>query len=306
MLSESGSVRIERRVFVSVSSDRTLDDRRRRVKQAIIARLVAQGLSPQIFFESGLPQPLSWSFDHVISVMRRCVGAIVIGFPRWQMTLPEGERVRLVGEFAHFEGAVALVLGLPTLIAAEEGVQDRAIVYRGAGKAILPIPQNVQADAVFTGEFGRAFETWAAEVQTRQDIFLGYCSRSIGIAAQVQLYAQRAGATVQNWAMDFRAGPSILEELERARNACSRAIFVFSEDDPLDGESGQVAPRDNVVFEAGLFIGSKGARNCMIVRIGQAKMPADLGGVIYASLARGEDVAHIETSIRQFVTASIQ
>jgi predicted nucleotide-binding protein len=81
---------------------------------------------------------------------------------------------------------------------------------------------------------------------------------------------------------------------------------VFSEDDPLEGPAGEAAPRDNVVFEAGVFIGTKGATNCLIVRVGNAKMPADLGGTIYVSLAAGADVSTIDESIRQFVDASIQ
>jgi hypothetical protein len=53
--------------------------------------------------------------------------------------------------------------------------------------------------------------------------------------------------------MDFRAGRSILGEIENARAACSSGIFLFSEDDPLEGAPGGAAPRDNVVFEAGYF-----------------------------------------------------
>jgi predicted nucleotide-binding protein len=35
---------------------------------------------------------------------------------------------------------------------------------------------------------------------------------------------------------------------------------------------------DNVVFEAGYFIGLKGKRNVLILRKSGSKMPADLGG----------------------------
>ena len=49
-------------------------------------------------------------------------------------------------------------------------------------------------------------------------------------------------------------------------------------------------PRDNVVFEAGYFIGLKGKRNVLIVREAGSKMPADLGGDIYASLTDRTDI----------------
>lgn len=297
---------MERRVFVSVNSDRSLDSRRQALKRAILARLTSAGFSPQIFFESGLPQTLSWTFEHVNSVMLRCVGAIVIGFPRWRTTTSDGTAIRLVGEFLQYEGAVALAYGRPTLLAAEVGVEGRGIVYQGAGRAIAPIPADATPETLFSAEFGRAFEAWIAEMRERPDVFLGYCSQSSGIAAQIQLRLERAGAAVHNWAMDFQYGRSILEEIEQARDLCSRGIFVFSEDDPLAGSEGMAAPRDNVVFEAGFFIGTKGAKNCLIIRIGNAKMPADLGGAIYLGLAAGEDVSHIESRLQQFVNASIQ
>ena len=53
-------------------------------------------------------------------------------------------------------------------------------------------------------------------------------------------------------------------------------------------------PRDNVVFEAGYFIGLKGKRNVLIVREVGSKMPADLGGDIYASLPDKADIKPIE------------
>jgi hypothetical protein len=293
-------------VFVSVNSDRTLDPRRRDVKRSVLDRLTGEGFAPQVFFENGLPQDLSWSFDNVNNVIRRCVGAVVLGFPRWRVTPESGRPVKLVGEYSHLEGAVALVHRLPTLVAAEDGIEDRGIVYRGGGRLIVPIPQDATPANLFSGEFAKAFDRWLVDVRDRRDLFLGYCSKSAGTAAQVQLLVERAGATVDNWAMDFRAGASILEQLERARDECSRGIFIFSEDDPLEGLPGQAAPRDNVVLEAGFFIGSKGAKNCLIIRVGAAKMPADLGGAIYLALERNEDVMHLQGRLTQFVETSLE
>jgi len=93
--------------------------------------------------------------------------------------------------------------------------------------------------------------------------------------------------------MDFRPGGSILGELENARAMCSCGIFLFSEDDPLEGSPGIAAPRDNVVFEAGYFVNAKGPERCLIIRHGEAKMPADLGGAIYVHL-KTSDVSSIE------------
>ena len=58
-----------------------------------------------------------------------------------------------------------------------------------------------------------------------------------------------------------------------------------------------------MVFEAGYFIGTKGPRNALIVRVGNAKMPADLGGAIYLGLQAREDVSHIQAKLQQFIEA---
>jgi hypothetical protein len=275
------------------------------LKRAIIDRLVNERFVPQVFFEAGLPQALSWTFDNVNAVMRRCVGAVVIGLPRWRATAENGAPVKLVGEYSHIEGAIALAHRLPTLIAAEDGLEDRGIVYKGGGQVIVPIAADATVETLFAGEFGRTFERWLDELRDKRDVFLAYCGKSVGTAAQIQLLVERVGATVHNWAMDFRAGASILGELEDARDRCARGIFVFSEDDPLEGSPGQAAPRDNVVFEAGYFIGTKGSRNTLIVRVGNAKMPADLGGAIYLGLQAGEDVSHIQGKLQQFIEMSV-
>ena len=76
---------------------------------------------------------------------------------------------------------------------------------------------------------------------------------------------------------------------------------LLSEDDPLEGASGGVAPRDNVVFEAGYLMSAKGPERCLIVRRGEAKMPADVGGNIYVHLKKSSDVSSIAPRLKDFV-----
>lgn len=295
---------MERRVFVSATSDQSLDDRRRKLKAAIIQKIREAGYAPQEFWEMGIAADLAWSFDNVDRVMRQCVGAIVIGFPRWAMS-DSAHTTRFVGEYNHYEGAVALTLGLPLMLIVEEGVENRGIVWTGGGRTITRLPDDATSNWVDSPEFVKRFTAWNQALVARKDVFLGYCSASIGTAAQVQLWLERHGATVLNWAMDFRVGSSILDEIETARAACTCGIFLFSEDDPLEGVSGGAAPRDNVVFEAGYFISSKGASRCMIIRVGNAKMPADLGGSIYVPLSKDGGVAAIEGKLSQFLETNL-
>jgi hypothetical protein len=295
---------MKRRVFVSATIDKSLDVRRRELKATIIQKIRDAGYAPQEFFEMGYPTNLAWSFDNVERVMRMCIGAIIIGFPRWTVSHSD-HTTRLVTEYNHYEGAVALTHGLPLMIIAEEGVENRGIVWTGGGRTITHLPDDATSDWIRSPEFARRFTAWDEEMSRRRDVFLGYCSKSAGTAAQIQLLLERHGATVLNWAIDFHAGGSILGEIEDARNSCSCGIFLFSEDDPLEGVSGGAAPRDNVVFETGHFIASKGASRCLIIRAGEAKLPADLGGAIYVPLDKNGAVDAIEGRLRRFLETNL-
>jgi len=295
---------MEKRIFISAPNRKRLDERRLGLKTAILSKIRETGYAPQEFWESGIPENLAWSFENVDRVMRRCVGAVVFGFPRWTVSTATSE-TRLVGEYNHYEGAVALTYGLPVLMLAEAGVEDRGVVWTGGGKTITFVPNDATEDWVNDLEFTKRFDAWLRELGARKDVFLGYCSKSAGTAAQIQLRLERRGATVLNWAMDFRAGGSILSEIENARAACSCGVFLFSEDDPLEGSSGGAAPRDNVVFEAGYFMSSKGPGRVLIIRHGDAKMPADVGGTIYVGLSKSADVSTIEGRLDDFLKLNL-
>jgi hypothetical protein len=296
---------MQKRVFISATANRNLDPRRREIKVAVVDKIRQAGCEPQEFFESGIPENLAWNFENLDRVMRQCVGAVVFGFPRW--TISDSLQPKsLVGEYNHYEGAVALTLGLPVLLLKEIGVEDRGVVWNGGGKAITFVPETAKGEWVDDPEFVRRFKSWLRELDARKDIFLGYCTKSAGIAAQIQLRLEKLGASVLNWAMDFRAGGSILSEIENARAACSCGVFLFSEDDPIEGTQGLAAPRDNVVFEAGYFMSSKGPERCLIIRHGDAKMPADVGGSIYVHLAKSADVSSIEGRLSDFINKTSQ
>jgi hypothetical protein len=293
---------VQRRVFVSATSDRSLDDRRRALKAAIVARVERHHLSPQSFFEAGLAENMAWNFTNVGRVMRKCVGAIVVGFPRWTVSTPALQA--LIGEYNHYEGAVALSHGLPVMLLAERGVENRGIVWTGAGLPITYIPEDATPAWLESQDFQRRFDAWVRDVERRRDVFLGYCSQNQGTAAIIENRLVRSGATVLNYQMDFRAGVSILEEIEDAAARCSCGIFLFGNNDPLQGVDGSAAPRDNVVFEAGYFMSAKGSDRCLIIRDGDAKMPADLGGAIYLQLKNSE-VAAIESRLDRFLQENL-
>jgi predicted nucleotide-binding protein len=62
----------------------------------------------------------------------------------------------------------------------------------------------------------------------------------------------------------------------------------------------KASPRDNVVFEAGVFVNAKGKDRVLIVREEGSKMPADLGGDIDALLDDRSNVEPIEPYLQHF------
>src|SRR5262249_41380321 len=73
-------------------------------------------------------------------------------------------------------------------------------------------------------------------------------------------------ADVEPWTTTFNPGRSTLERLVELSQEVDFAAFVFAQDDwTTTDASGQASPRDNVVFEAGLFGGALGIRRTFIL-----------------------------------------
>lgn len=292
---------MKRRIFVSVPMHSHLDERRRGLKDALLTKLTGLGMQPEIFFESGAAAGMSWSFHNVEEIMRRCIGAVILGFTRWSFPVEKGE-LRFVSEYTHYEGAIANALRLPLLIIAERGLVERGVTWTGAGHPILFMPEGANASWLTDEYFAHRFSLWSEQVSQRCDIFLGYCSQARHPAQSVHLFlTSKLGLRVLDWEMNFAAGGTILQEIERAANLCSAGIFLFTKDDQLEGEAGRAAPRDNVVFEAGYFASAKGHDRVLVIREESAKMPADLGGSIYVTLTNRNDTRAIESALRDFV-----
>ena len=93
-------------------------------------------------------------------------------------------------------------------------------------------------------------------------------------------------ADVEPWTTSFNPGTTTLERLLELTREVDFAAFVFARDDwtttgpPVSvPESGQASPRDNVVFEAGLFGAALGMCRTFILHANGAKLPTDLLGL---------------------------
>jgi len=89
-------------------------------------------------------------------------------------------------------------------------------------------------------------------------------------------------ADVEPWTTTFNPGRQTLDRLVELSQEVDFAAFVFAQDDWTTtdaSESGEASPRDNVVFEAGLFGGALGMRRTFILHASGSKLPSDLLGL---------------------------
>ena len=119
----------------------------------------------------------------------------------------------------------------------------------------------------------------------RPSVFIGSSSEKHRIAEAIQANLERDCDSVV-WSQGvFGLGQGTLESLVEVADSFDFAVLVVTAEDMLTsrGEE-QEAPRDNVLFEIGLFIGVLGRRRTFVVvdTARQIKLPSDLAGVTLA------------------------
>src|SRR6476646_9680705 len=145
-------------------------------------------------------------------------------------------------------------------------------------------------------------------------IFLGSSGKQAKLL-QALTRGLEAITHVEPWTTSFNPGTTTLERLLELTREVDFAAFVFAQDDwttNSDAASpaaaaptqGQASPRDNVVFEAGLFGGVLGMRRTFILHSSGAKLPSDLLGltcVRYGDVATAAEVKVVNQKLRQAI-----
>lgn len=118
--------------------------------------------------------------------------------------------------------------------------------------------------------------------QQRPSVFIGSSTKSLKVARQVRSQLEDV-AEVTVWDEDvFPSSETFIASLAKATQKFDFAVLVLGGDDQLQTSNGaQLVPRDNVVFEFGLFMGCLGRSRCFAVhdKDDPVKIPSDLAGV---------------------------
>lgn len=126
------------------------------------------------------------------------------------------------------------------------------------------------------------------------NLFIGSSSEGKDVAERLHAGLDRHGLTESTvWTHGvFRPSQHPLTALVGSAQASDFAVMVLSPDDDVESrESRTQAPRDNVIFELGLFMGALGPeRTYMVLPKGvDLKLPTDLAGITYLPYPNRQD-----------------
>jgi hypothetical protein len=126
-------------------------------------------------------------------------------------------------------------------------------------------------------------------------IFVGCSSEKLEIAGEIAAILEELQVTPLIWNEPglFLPGLNILNRLiEIAEQEVDAAILIYSPDDKIwygEGKLGQ--PRDNVIFEHGLFTGVLGPESAIIIKVGKGtKVATDFNGIEYIEYSNGKKI----------------
>ena len=120
-------------------------------------------------------------------------------------------------------------------------------------------------------------------------IFIASSKEGLDIAMAIgNLLVKKLGlqADVRLWTREFELSKTYIESLEKAAKENDFAILVMTPDDiTTSREKEKLSPRDNVIFELGLFMGCLSRERCFIVheKRPDLKLPTDLLGIMAAT-----------------------
>lgn len=144
---------------------------------------------------------------------------------------------------------------------------------------------------------------------SRPRIFLGSSGAQVGLIDTITV-----GLTdlvdVVPWTTAFNPGNTTIQRLLDLTREVDFAAFLFAQDDwtssdPTAGEAIS-SPRDNVVFEAGLFGGVLGMPRTFILHARAAKLPTDLVGLTAIRYDDPDaDAASIVAKLRTSIVAEL-
>jgi len=134
-------------------------------------------------------------------------------------------------------------------------------------------------------------------------VFVASSSEQLAVAAEIAQSINRSKAFyAQPWDKDvFEFSKAYIESLERELDRADFAVAVLTADDAGNVRGRKVSlPRDNVIFELGLFAGRLGRNRCFffVDADSATKLASDLSGVEPVTFRRGAGPGGVDLKTR--------
>jgi CRP/FNR family cyclic AMP-dependent transcriptional regulator len=173
-------------------------------------------------------------------------------------------------------------------------------------------PQIWRRIAVELGQRLRQRSILIRPPNSKPHIFVGSSAETLPICREIQLGFKNDPFVTQVWTDDvFSASKTTIEVLETQLGASDFAILVLAPDDlVISRKAKKPAPRDNVIFELGLFMGALTRDRTFVVqpKDPKLKVPSDLLGMTSVTYATDKNqpiavrIATVCTEIRKLVS----
>jgi len=127
--------------------------------------------------------------------------------------------------------------------------------------------------------------------------------------AEKRLAAKEVPVNFLPWNDAFGPGDMTAEKLVSFSSTVGAAIVVLTGDDNTESRGEETAsPRDNLVFESGLFLSHLGFDKVLLLREESSKVPSDLLGVNLVSFRKPDDskvaIQNLGREICEFVSSA--
>jgi hypothetical protein len=146
-------------------------------------------------------------------------------------------------------------------------------------------------------------------VEYKPSIFIGSSSEGLEVASAVkQCLADFDEVDIWTEGV-FGLNQAYLESLLRAANLYDFAILCLTADDLVESRGkAQKAPRDNLIFELGLFMGRMGVNRAFILCEESIKLLSDFQGIAVTTFNRpqGEDLSGVIEAACQGIRKSME
>jgi len=172
-------------------------------------------------------------------------------------------------------------------------------------------PTLWRAVAVEIGNRLRERNKYVRQPHNQPVLFIGSSSEQLEIARTIQSGLAHDPMVVTVWTDGiFKASRTTIENLMKAVTDSDFAVLVISPDDSIESRGvEQYGPRDNVLFELGLFMGGIDRERTFLVRPRgvDIKVPTDLLGITPLDYAPGEEstvisrIAPVCTELRRII-----